>query len=146
MSEWDRRFLELGDLVASWSKDPSTKVGAVITDGHNSIISVGFNGFPRGMEDTPERLGDRDDKYSRTIHGEINALLHARGSLPEGCTLYTVPFMPCDRCVVQMLQGGIRRFVTRVATGERLERWGATFEKTRDYINECGGELIEYEG
>lgn len=78
MSKWDHRFLELAELVGSWSKDPSTQVGAVIVDIDNRIVSTGFNGFPRGCLDHADTLGDRDRKLLRTIHAEDNALLFAR--------------------------------------------------------------------
>ena len=68
VNKWDFRFLDMAKLVASWSKDPSTQTGAVIVAPRKNIIGVGFNGFPRGMYDSPERLNDRPEKYSRTIH------------------------------------------------------------------------------
>ena len=68
MTRWDLRFIEMASLVASWSKDPSTKVGAVITNDKNHVVSLGFNGFPRGVED---RLNvNRETKLARTIHAE----------------------------------------------------------------------------
>lgn len=143
MSNWDQRFLDLATLVSGWSKDPSTKTGAVIVGPDRSVLSVGFNGFPKGMPDLPKLYENREEKYSRIIHAEVNALLYAGRPLHEGCTLYIAPFMPCDRCVVQMLQAGIKRFVAPIASGDKLERWGEAFQKTRRYINECGGELIE---
>ena len=59
LSKWDERFIELARLVAAWSKDPSTKVGAVIVRPDRTVASVGFNGFARGVDDTEERLNDR---------------------------------------------------------------------------------------
>lgn len=144
-TNWNKRFLELAELVSRWSKDPSTQTGAVIVGPDNGVISVGFNGFPAGMPDSPALYSDRSEKYSRIIHCEINALLYAGKTIPRGSTLYTFPFMSCDRCVVQMLQAGIKRFVAPVATGDKLERWGEVFKKTRQYINECGGTLLEIE-
>lgn len=140
--KWDTRFLALARLVASWSKDPSTKAGAAIVDANRRILSVGFNGFPQAMPDHDDRYANRDEKYSRIVHCEVNALIFA-GRLPAGTTLYTWPFMSCDRCVVQMLQAGVRRFVAPVATTAQLERWGKAFERTRQYITECGAVLVE---
>lgn len=145
MNKWDLRFLELAFLVSKWSKDPSTQTGAVIVSPGNGVISVGFNGFPAGMPDEASLYADREEKYSRIIHCEVNALLFANRPIPEGSTLYTTPFMSCDRCVVQMLQAGIRRFVAPIATGERAKRWEESFNKTKTYIAECGGELVEIE-
>ena len=93
--KWDQRFLELAKLVSTWSKDPSTKVGAVIAH-DRKIISVGYNGFPEGVLDTAERYYDRETKYKYMVHAERNALLFANTSV-KGMTLYTYPFMPCIR-------------------------------------------------
>ena len=71
--KWDRRFMEMARLVASWSKDPSSKVGAVITRG-KFVVSVGFNGFPQGVVDSEERLTNRELKYPMILHAEINAI------------------------------------------------------------------------
>lgn len=142
--KWDRRFLELAKFFADWSKDPSTQTGAVIAVG-NRVISHGYNGFPQGMRDDPELYENRDEKYSRIIHCEINALLFAQCAIPDGATLYTWPFMSCDRCVVQMLQAGIRRFVAPRPSPDKLARWGKSFNLTRKYIAECHGELVEVE-
>jgi dCMP deaminase len=143
MNKWDYRFLDLAKFISSWSKDPSTKTGAVIVGPRNEVISVGFNGFPQGMPDNDTSLENRDEKYSRTVHCEINALLFAGRPIPAGSTLFTYPFISCDRCVVQMLQAGIKSFVAPKATEEQLTRWSKAFEKTRLYIEECGGILTE---
>jgi dCMP deaminase len=134
--KWDGRFLELARLVSSWSKDPSTKAGAVIVRPDRSIASVGFNGFARSMSDADELYADREKKYSRVIHCEVNALINAGRSV-EGCTLYTTPFMCCDRCVVQMIQAGIKRFVFPEATEETKTRWADAFELTLSYMKEA---------
>ena len=140
--KWDRRFLSLAEFISQWSKDPSTKVGAVIVEAGKRIVSLGFNGFAQSMPDRLEFYLEREEKYSRIVHGEINALIFARRSV-EGMTLYTYPFMPCDRCAVQMIQAGIKRVVAPMATEEQLKRWGRSFEKTRQYFSESGVELLE---
>lgn len=143
MTKWDVRFIDLAKTVSKWSKDPSTKIGAVIVGPDNGVISVGFNGFPKGMPDDMSLYNNRDEKYSRTVHGEVNALIFASRPIPPQSILYTYPLMSCERCVVQMLQAGIRRFVAPIATDEHLARWGEAFDKTRKYISECGGTLEE---
>lgn len=140
--KWDSRFLDLAAEVAKWSKDPSTQVGAVIVRPDRTIASVGYNGFPRGMLDDPSLLANREEKLSRTIHGEMNAILNA-GERVRGCTLYTYPFLTCDRCAVHVIQAGIVRVVCPVATGERAERWAASFARTRDYYRMCGVQVVE---
>ncbi len=142
VEKWDRRFLEMAALVGTWSKDPSTKVGAVIVRADRTVASVGFNGFPRGMRDDEHLYADRELKYSRTVHAEVNAILAAQEPV-RGCTLYLSPFMPCDRCAVQVIQAGIRRVVTLKATDEQNERWGKAFETTRQMLTEAGVCLVE---
>lgn len=132
LRRWDLRFLELAKLVGSWSKDPSTQVGAVIVDTNNRIISVGYNGFPQGIIDD-ERLYDRDTKYKIIVHGEINAILFANKPV-IGCTLYTVPFEPCPRCAGLIIQSGIKRVVSYKNTNDR---WEEDFKITRQLFTEA---------
>lgn len=135
--KWDIRYIQFARHVASWSKDPSTKSGAIIVRPDRSVLSVGFNGFPQRMSDAAELYNDREKKYSRVVHCEINALIFAQGSL-RGCTLYTVPFVCCDRCVVQMIQAGIDRFVFPELPEDKLERWGKSMGLAVEYIIEAG--------
>lgn len=143
---WDSFYIGLSRYVSGKSKDPSTKVGAVIVRPDNSVASIGFNGFPIAMPDSEELYANREEKYSRIIHGEINALNFCSDQSVFGYTLYTTPFMPCDRCFVQMVQAGIQRYVFPKATEEQLVRWGAAFERVRTYARECGVELVEFDG
>ena len=133
-TKWDKRFLDLAKLCGSWSKDPSTQVGAVIVDGNNRIVSIGFNGFPQGVEDSEERLVDRETKYDIIVHAEANALMFANKSV-EGCTLYTWPFPPCSRCAGLIIQSGVTRVVSVVHTGER---WKKNFDLARQLFHEAG--------
>jgi dCMP deaminase len=141
-AKWDQRFLEQARFTSNWSKDPSTKVGAVIVAPNRAIVSVGYNGFPQNMPDSPELYANREEKYSRIVHGEMNAAIWATTSL-VGCTLYTWPFAPCDRCFVHMLQLGLRRFVAPKISDELATRWGPALEKVRGYAREAGVELNE---
>lgn len=134
--KWDIRFLQMARLVSTWSKDPSTKCGAVIVRPDKSVVSVGFNGFPRGMSDDSALYANREEKYSRIIHCEVNALIQAKMDV-FGCTLYTWPFMCCDRCAVQMIQAGILQFVYPSATDEALTRWKPAFDKTKKFLWEA---------
>lgn len=130
--KWDRRFLDLAKHISNWSKDPSTKVGAVIVDGQKRIVSVGFNGLPMKVYDDPSILQNREVKYEHMIHGEINAILFAQRDL-LGCTLYTYPFMPCNRCASMIVQAGITRVVSYELTNkEKIERWGNPFKISRE--------------
>ena len=108
MSKWSDRFMELAEHVATWSKDPSTQVGCVIVDKQNRVVSLGFNGFPRGIKDIPARYQDKETKYLFVAHAERNALDNAPLSV-EGCTLYS-PLLPCNECAKSIIQKGIKRW------------------------------------
>lgn len=136
MNKWDFNFLSLAATVSSYSKDPSTKVGAVIVDDNNRIVSMGYNGFPKGIKDN-ERLNDRILKYQMVIHAEINAILFADKQV-ENCTIYTFPFMPCSNCSSVIIQKGIKRVVS-VPSNE--ERWTANFKQSEEMFKEVGVDL-----
>lgn len=138
----DTYFLEMAKHVASRSKDPSTQTGAVIVDPRGRVVSTGYNGFPQKMPDHAELYANREEKYSRIVHCEMNALIFADRELTE-CTLYTWPFLTCDRCCVHMLQAGIVRFVAPKCPDEQASRWESVFIKSRRYIVECGGTFEE---
>lgn len=121
---WDDHFLQLCLDHARMSKDPSTRVGSVIVGPDREIRSAGFNGLPRGIADTTERLSDRELKLKLVVHGEMNALMAAaRVGIPlKGCTLYLVAAdhagnvwggPPCTRCTVHVIQTGIVEVVSR---------------------------------
>ena len=85
---WDKRFLDMARLVAAWSKDPSTQVGAVVVDPDYRVRGMGYNGFPAGIKDD-ERLHDRPAKHKLVVHAETNAIATAcrHGASFLGCTL-----------------------------------------------------------
>lgn len=138
-TDWDRRFLELASVVGSWSKDPSTKVGAVIVNENKQIVSMGYNGFPRGVKDD-YRLEDRETKYNLIVHAEANAIIHAKDSL-EGCTIYTDPFMPCSKCAGLIIQSGIKRVVSLDCHNPR---WIENFRLAHDILTEARIEIKHY--
>lgn len=115
--KWDRRLLALAQHFSTWSKDPSTKVGAVIVDKRRRVLSTGYNGFPAGVPDVA--LEDRPYKYNRIMHAEMNAILFAGVPL-TGATLYVWPMPPCSHCAGAIIQAGIERVVSPPA-GERWE-------------------------
>jgi dCMP deaminase len=139
-NKWDSRFIDLAYHVAQWSKDPSTKVGAVIVDNKRRIISTGYNGFPQKIIDSPERYNDREQKYEMIIHGEINAILFAQRDLSE-CTLYTVPLLPCSRCAAIVIQSGITRVCAPVYKGER---WKQSLKLSKNMFKEANIEVVEF--
>jgi len=134
--KWDVRFLELAKFIASWSKDPSTKTGAVIVRPNKSVASVGFNGFPTKLIDSEKDYSNRDVKYSKIIHCEMNALLFAREQV-TGYTLYTYPLASCERCAVHMIQAGITRCVFPKIPHDQQERWQDSVNRTKTYLTEA---------
>ena len=138
---WDLRFLHLASHISDWSKDPSTKVGCVVVGSDREIRSTGFNGFPRGIKDTSERLDDREQKYPLICHAEENAIMHAArvGVSLKGCVDY-VTWPPCTRCARSLIQAG----VVEVVFPEDIdvpERWVADFDMSMSMMKEAGLEV-----
>ena len=136
--KWDRRFIDLALHISEWSKDPSTKVGCVVVGEDREIRSTGFNGFPRGIEDSMERLEDRELKYPLICHAEENAIMHAAriGISLKDCTAY-VTWPPCTRCARSLIQAG----VTEVVYPDNIEipdRWVEDFERSSSMMEEAG--------
>lgn len=136
------RYLSLARHVAEWSKDPSTKTGCALIRPDGTVASVGYNGFPRGVNDAYARLQDRSVKYPMTVHAETNAILSAHASV-AGCTAYVWPWPPCASCAGNVIQAGIRDIWTVEATPEQVERWGDSFEIMRTMLHEAGVRLNE---
>ena len=126
-------------LSATMSKDPSTQVGAAVLRPDGTLASKGWNGFPRGVADTPDRLNDRAVKYEIVVHAELNALLTAREPL-AGCTIYTT-LHPCSRCAACIIQAGIRRVVTVASDNPRF---ADSFKLAADLFAEAGVALDIY--
>ncbi len=131
-TKWETRFMDMARLVSTWSKDPSTKVGAVIVDDLNRVLSVGFNGLPHGMSDSLEILENREMKYACTIHAEENAMLFAQGSV-KGATMFVYPVPPCGPCAAKVRQVGIKRIVCPVNTTDAsfIDRWSESIKASR---------------
>ena len=138
LDKWDIRYLKLSQEVAQWSKDPSTKVGCVIIDDYGRPVSFGYNGFAKGVDDSQERLLDRDTKLRYTLHAENNAILSASKQL-DGCTVY-VTNPPCVHCLSQMKQCRIKRIVSIAPTQDFLSRWDLS--ETEGFAEELGIELV----
>ena len=126
--KWDRKYLALAKHISTWSHDPSTKVGAVLVNYEQHLEFVGYNGFPRGVEDLPERYEDRELKYKLVVHAEVNAILKA-GQLAKGSTLYVYPSFSlppiCDSCAKLAIQSGIKEVVGYEpdSNDPRVKRW-----------------------
>lgn len=144
---WDQYFLRIALETARMSKDPSTQVGAVIVGPNREIRSVGFNGFPRGVADTHERLHDRDTKISLIVHAEINAIMNAASvGIPlRGCSMYLCATdhsgalwggPPCLRCAVETIQAGIGEIIS-LPFKSAPSRWKASIEAAGQILTEA---------
>jgi dCMP deaminase len=144
MEKWDRRFLQLAKQVSTWSKDPSTQVGAVLVDAElKQVVGMGYNGFPRGVADLDERYADREIKYPMVVHAEVNAIIQA-GHKARGSMLYVYPsfMLPpiCADCAGAAIQAGIVGIVgyNPNPEDERVKRWADSISLAKTMWEEAG--------
>lgn len=138
--KWHKRFIELAEFISTWSKDPSTKVGSVIVDKYKRIVSTGYNGLPKDIEDTKERYENRDIKYKIILHAEENALAYAKRDLVD-CTLYVSGLPPCAHCASLIISAGIKQVVFKKQ--EIPERWIESIKLSKTILEEAEIKLIE---
>jgi dCMP deaminase len=138
------KLVPIAQAAASLSKDPSTQVGAVIVGPGNEIRSLGWNGFPRGVIDAPERYADRPTKYAMVVHAEMNAICNAAraGTPVEGCSLVVTALHPCGDCAKAIIQAGIR--TVYAPQPEDVERWAESFKVAAQMFQEAGVEVQFY--
>jgi len=139
---WDRKFLSLTAEVASFSKDPSTQVGAIIISPERRIMSTGYNGLPKHIPDSVEILNDRKLKYPLVNHAEKNAFEYSDeyGLNVSGCTIFTWPFLPCTNCYELIKNHKITRIVAPV---DNNPRWIEHFEQIRLLCKKDNIEIVE---
>ena len=144
-NKWDIRFLEMAKLVASWSKDPSTQVGAIAVRNRN-VIAQGYNGFPRGVVDTHSRLLDKETKYKYIVHAEMNCIYNAayQGSCLVGSTMYVHGLPVCHECAKGIIQSGIIRVVSPKIKEPTViaMKWKQSMKLTMDLFTEV---VIRYD-
>lgn len=144
MSKWDRRFCDLAKFVSEWSKDPNAKVGAVIFARRGGDVSIGYNGFPMGVEDSVDRLENKAKKLEFIVHAEQNAII-AAGSRSEGATLYVWGKPICARCAGSIIQAGIKRVVALNPESVSAEsNWRETGIYAHDMFREAKIEVDFY--
>ena len=137
--KWVQHFLRIAKETARMSKDPSSQVGAVIIDKKQRLISTGFNGFPRGVQDRPEYLNDRAKKYMRVVHSEANALMFATSSVEGATMIVTHPC--CARCAALIIQSGIATVMWPEPSEAMALRWAEDFEAAAEMFQEAGVEI-----
>ena len=141
------KFLPVAQAVASLSKDPSTKVGAILLDDDSNIRCVGFNGFARGVHDYPERLNNRETKLLYTSHAEQNLIAQAArmGVTTNGCTILVTALYPCTRCASSIIQAGIKKVIAPHMDTERVNKqWFEEQLIAEKMFNEGGVEVVRY--
>ena len=138
---WDEYFMGMAHLSALRSKDPNTQVGACIIDKDNKVVSIGYNGMPRGCNDNDfpwaREGGFLDTKYAFVVHAELNAILNSPRSV-NGCTIY-VSLFPCNECAKAIIQSGIKKIVYESDKYDGTEGNIAS----KKMLREAGVELVQ---
>lgn len=139
------KFLGIATAIANLSKDPSTKVGCVAMDDNFNIRSVGYNGFPRGVLDLPERYNDRPTKYRLASHAEMNVVAQAarNGISLDGCTLILTALYPCSTCTKLLIQAGFKTLI--VPESDRGGIWQEEWEISKQMLGEAGVDVLSYD-
>jgi len=143
ISKWDVRFMEIADLeIAQWSKDRSSRVGALIVK-DREIVTSGFNGMPRGCNDDVEARHERPEKYFWFKHAEENAIINAarQGKSTMGCDMY-LNWYPCNNCAGVVVNAGIKRIYCDNEPEWEHEKWGPGFKRAKTILDEGGVEVI----
>ena len=141
--KWIQRYFKIAEQVSSWSKDPSSKIGAIIVGDKGQIISQGYNGFPRGVIDSEDRYNQRETKYKLVVHAEMNAILNAlyNGSSVEGATLYVHALPVCHECAKAIIQAGIAKVYIDTNINER---WQESWHDAKTMFSEAKVECYYY--
>ena len=130
----------MAELVYTWSKDPSRKIGAVAVGSKRQILSTGYNGFPRGIDDNEERLHNRELKYQYVVHAEQNMIYNAtyNGISLDGASLYVYGLPICHECAKGIIQVGIKEvFIDRKSLLDR-PNWYDSYLKSKEMFDEAG--------
>ncbi len=140
------KLITIVNSIASLSKDPSTKVGAIIFDDDSNILSTGFNGFPRGVVDSTERYNDRPTKYKFVCHAEANAISQAArvGARLLGSNIIVTAMWPCSNCAKLIIQAGIKRVFVPIQQLEAQQRWQDDIDITTIMFAEANIQVEEY--
>ena len=138
MDKWDRRYIKLAEEVSTWSKDPSSQIGAVAIGGKGELLSTGYNGFPRNITDYPSRYNDRETKYKYIVHAEANCIYNAtyNGVSLNNSTMYVYGLPCCSECAKAIIQVGVRRVVMHGDPDN--ERWRDSVNHTLSMFKEAG--------
>ena len=137
-TKWKLRYLHLAREVSTWSKDPSTHIGAVAVGRKGEVLAQGYNGFPRGVADNPDRYDIRETKYKYVVHAEMNVIYNAsfNGAKLEGSTLFVWGLPVCSECAKGVIQVGVKHAVMPVQ--DIPEKWAESWGFTQHLFSEAG--------
>ena len=137
LNKWDARWLEIAGVVSTWSKDPSTKIGAIAVK-DKRLVSTGYNGFPRGIQDYDDRWNNREEKYKYVVHAEMNCIYNANyhNQSLKGSTMYIVGLPVCHECAKGIIQAGVVRVVAEFKDAPL--KWARSTEITEKMFKEAG--------
>lgn len=134
--KWHKRYIYLARTIAEWSKDPSTQCGAVFVGEGGQVLSQGYNGFPRNMDDGEELYLDRETKYERICHAEMNAIYNASrtGVSLKDSTAYIFGLPCCHECAKAMIQVGVKEVVMQKSSDPR---WNDSCTTAKNFLDEA---------
>jgi dCMP deaminase len=145
-STWWPRYLGIARQVSTWSKDPSTQVGAIAVGTKGQILAQGYNGYPRGMDDSD--YDNREEKYKKIVHAEMNCIYNAswNGVSLDGADLFVYGLPVCHECAKAIIQVGIKRVISPWMQN-LPKKWDDSFELTNKFFKEAGVkyELVKYD-
>jgi|TARA_B100001093_G_scaffold519139_1_gene606681 dCMP deaminase len=139
-SKWDSRYISLAQEVSTWSKDPSTKIGAVAIGEKGQVLAQGYNGFPRGIDDNDDRYYNKEQKYKYVVHAEMNCIYNAtyNGVSLQGATIYISGLPVCSECAKGLIQVGIKRVVYHTGLDIIPKKWIESNDDTIKLFDEAG--------
>lgn len=150
MTNWDLKYCELAKHISTWSKDPSIKVGSLTVGNHGQILSQGYNGFARGINDTFIRLNNREEKYKYVVHAEMNCIYNAtlNGVCLNGASLYVYGLPICSECAKGIIQVGIKRVIIYTPEMEKTnipEKWKTSGKISFEMFKETNIDVTWYD-
>lgn len=139
-NNWDKKYIDLAKHIATWSKDPSTKIGAVAIGEKGQVLAQGYNGFPRGIDDNDDRYYNKEQKYKYVVHAEMNCIYNAtyNGVSLQGATIYISGLPVCSECAKGLIQVGIKRVVYHTGLDIIPKKWIESNDDTIKLFDEAG--------
>jgi dCMP deaminase len=146
LNKWSARYLHLAKEISLWSRDPSTKVGAIAVGAQGQILSQGYNGFPRGIKDHPRRLEDREEKYKYVVHGEMNCIYNSclNGTSMAGSSVYVYGLPVCSECAKGLIQVGVSKVVMQHPV-DIPDIWAERYQISAQMFREAGIPATRYD-